>query len=410
MTNSPNNNDIHHIKNNSEKRGRVEQYLQNGQILEQSQQNSDNDIEITTNPDKEYGKLFPNEKRNKITYFQEDKETEGLDFILFHFNQDKLLPRKIMTKKLGYQKEVLSINEILYYFQLSDFVDCRINAFPSYTEYKGIQRYPPDLIFIDLDRNNFDTDIGLDTSLKITLKNIKKELDGFPTVLKTGGGYHIILPVNCPIPLENIPELQGFDKPSEQFLRFLKDYLSNGKADKNNNPSFKSCLLRTPGSINSRYNTKVTIIQKWNRIRPNLSLELLLEFKRYLKQKDRQKRLLLKVRNRSYNNYDSKYYTWIENLLYNTAIPDCRKLVIDLILSPYLINIKQLSYEESYNIIKNWFDKCYNPKKDNYRNFEYRIKYSLKNAINKGIGPLSLHKIKTDERYRKLYILLFKDH
>ena len=43
-----------------------------------------------------------------------------------------------MTKKLEYQKEVFSKEEALQYFEESDFVDCRINAFPSYTEYKGV--------------------------------------------------------------------------------------------------------------------------------------------------------------------------------------------------------------------------------------------------------------------------------
>ena len=36
-------------------------------------------------------------------------------------------------------------------YEESKFVDCRVNAYPSYTEYKGIQRYPPNFIFADLD-------------------------------------------------------------------------------------------------------------------------------------------------------------------------------------------------------------------------------------------------------------------
>ena len=46
-----------------------------------------------------------------------------------------------------------------------------------------------------------------------------------------------------------------------------------------------------------------------------LSFELLVDFKRYLKQKDRQRKLLLNsVRNKTNNNinYDPKYYVWIE--------------------------------------------------------------------------------------------------
>ena len=393
-------------------RGSTEEYLQKGQSLEKSQVIIENDIKKTTNTEEVHKKLFYLPEKNKLIYSRSITKPEiesGLEIVLSHFNQDKLFSRTIMTEKLGYQREIFSKSEALEYFKESNFVDCRINSFPSYTEYKGLQRYPVDLIFVDLDRHNFETEIELASALNVTLRNIKKKLGdrAIPTVLKTGGGYHIILPISCPISLENIKEFNEFDRPSEQFLRFAKDILSNGKADKQNNPSFKSCLLRIPGSINSKYGNKVTIVQKWNGYRPNISLELLLDFKRYLKQKDRQKQLLLNSgRNRTNNNYDPKYYVWVD-LLIQSPIPDHRKLVIDLILAPYLINVKQLSFEESYTIIKNWLDKCHDLENlDNYRNFEYRIKYALKNAMNKQIGPMSQHKIKTDSNYIKLYILL----
>ena len=80
-----------------------------------------------------------------------------------------------------------------------------------------------------------------------------------------------------------------------------------------------------------------------------------------------------------------------------------------MILAHYLINVRKLSYEESYTIIKNWLDRCDKLENlDNYRNFEYRIKYALKNAVNKGIGPMSKEKIKTDSTYSELYQLLKK--
>ena len=41
--------------------------------------------------------------------------------------------------------------------------------------------------------------------------------------------------------------------------------------------------------------------------------------------------------------------------------------------------------------------------------FNSRISYSLKNAENKRIGPMSQHKIKIDSNYSKLYILLKKE-
>ena len=110
-----------------------------------------------------------------------------------------------------------------------------------------------------------------------------------PTVLWSGNGYHVILPVYCPIELERIQEFQEFDNPSERFLRFAKDNLSNNKADKANNPSFRSCLLRIPNSFNAKClakgesleNSKVKIIQEWNRDRPSIKF-LLLDFRRYL--------------------------------------------------------------------------------------------------------------------------------
>jgi hypothetical protein len=47
-----------------------------------------------------------------------------------------------MTKVLGYQKEVFNIKEALEYFMASNYEDCRINAYPSFTKYDGINRTP----------------------------------------------------------------------------------------------------------------------------------------------------------------------------------------------------------------------------------------------------------------------------
>ena len=85
-------------------------------------------------------------------------------------------------------------------------------------------------------------------------------------------------------------------------------------------------------------------------------------------------------------------------------------MVINIILAPYLINIRKLLYQESYTIIRDWLDKCDKVERlDNQRNFEYRIKYELKNAMNKGIGPMSKEKIKTYSTYSDLYQLLQKE-
>lgn len=344
-----------------------------------------------------------------------------IDFILSHF-EEPIFPRKISTYKSQqndlFQFLVGSKQGIINAFIDSSFVDCQINAYPYLTEYnKDIPRYKPEFLFIDLDLADFKSRKSLDQALSKTLKNIKEKLNGEPTVLFTGGGDHIYQPVYCPTALENITEFKEFDRPSEQFLRFAKDYLSNGKSDKRNNPSFKSCLTRVPGSIRSKYNNNqpVQIIKKWNGERVPITKGFIEEFRDWLIQKKidqdiknkRQKLLNKKSNNNNNNNsYDPKYYSWIENLI-QTPIEDSRKLVIGIILAPYLINVKQLSFEESYTIIRNWLDKCNELKRlDNYRNFDYRIKYALKIALNKGIPPMSLTKIRTESTYSKLYQIL----
>jgi hypothetical protein len=87
-------------------------------------------------------------------------------------------------------------------------------------------------------------------------------------------------------------------------------------------------------------------------------------------------------------------------------------MIVNLILAPYLINIKKMSYAESYQIIKGWLDKCHSLQKlDNYSNFiNYRINFALKTAASKGIGPMSLYKIKTDSRFsNNLYLLILQN-
>jgi hypothetical protein len=68
--------------------------------------------------------------------------------------------------------------------------------------------------------------------------------------------------------LEQETQFAKFDEPSQDFLKFAAHFLSNDKSDGNNNPAFKSCLLRIPGSYNSKYDIQVKIIQRWDGFRP----------------------------------------------------------------------------------------------------------------------------------------------
>jgi hypothetical protein len=82
--------------------------------------------------------------------------------------------------------------------------------------------------------------------------------------------------------------------------------------------------------------------------------------------------------------------------LLQTPIEDYRKYLVSLILAPYLINIKSLSYQETFNIIKEWLlNKCDSVRKLDYSSdFNYRIRYALNNAIKTGYKPISFEKLK----------------
>src|SRR5580765_8195709 len=101
-----------------------------------------------------------------------------LNFILKHF-PEPIFPRTISThKSQGKQFEVFSKEEMLQSYEESNFVDCRVNAYPSYTEYKGIQRYPPNFIFADLDLCTFTELKALERALQTALKIIRMKING----------------------------------------------------------------------------------------------------------------------------------------------------------------------------------------------------------------------------------------
>lgn len=184
----------------------------------------------------------------------------------------------MMTAKTRGQVFVDSEEEMLKYFKDSEYVDCRINGYPAFNESDRQKPYPS-LIFIDLDLSQCTTCKypirKLDYLLKQTLRKIEEEIGGYPTVLWTGGGYHIYQPIklefkdNDKVPLESVKEFQEFvplvniDLTTE-FMRFTEQHLTNGKHDPKHNPSTKSCLLRIPGTLNSKHKENVKIIQKWD--------------------------------------------------------------------------------------------------------------------------------------------------
>ncbi|KAA2283098.1 hypothetical protein [Candidatus Nitrosocosmicus sp. SS] len=352
----------------------------------------------------------------------------NLDFILSHFDANDLFPRKMMTNKSNGQFIVKTKREILSRCKESDYIDCRINAYhffqtannKSYTQFLP----SPNFVFIDLDLSSFDNftkpremlDIALNKVLeKIYLisqtysqqsqhsliqKRISKneedlmQLKVEPTVLWTGNGYHVYLPIQSLLldqyelfSKEKYPNLfTDYSKysrfsVSELFLQYGENFFTNGKADPNHKPTFRSCLIRIPDTFNSKClqrgydheNSKVKIIKKWNGQR--LPIQLLTKgFRRWLMQLEVDQ---YKFSSKYANNLDSikttnhiclqNHHTnlihinrkiwWIEKLL-STPILDHRKFCLWRIFLPYLLNIRKLTVDETVLMLKEWLDKC----------------------------------------------------
>src|SRR5215212_6989942 len=351
----------------------------------------------------------------QVNAIDNHKVQDGLDFILTHF-QEPLLPRKIMTKKLGYQVEIFNKQETLEHFKSSNYEDCRINAYPSFTEYHGINRTPISFLMVDLDLKDFSGErpekkgkASLDRVLNKTLQKITESIMGNPTVLWTGNGYHIYQPVSGFI-LEEYETFYKFTKYVDKdltsmFIQFAEEYFTDHTADRLHNPTVKSCLVRIRGSVNSKCIAKgdaeVKIVRKWDGIRPPIR-PMLTPFKTWLTQKrvdqelKKQEEFQMTV---SKNQERTNTIKWIEKGILEHPLPDHRKYIIWRILSPYLLNVKKLSKEEAYSVMKEWLDKCDKLEKLTF-NSKTKIKDGLKGA-SKGYFPISMEKLK--EENRQLY-------
>ncbi|HET7285404.1 MAG TPA: hypothetical protein VFI70_12030 [Nitrososphaeraceae archaeon] len=204
--------------------------------------------------------------------------------------------------------------------------------------------------------------------------------------------------------LEDMPEFIKFKEPSKRFLRFAEYYLSSGKADSDHyhTVSFKNCLLRIPGSYNSKNMSQVSIVQKWNGISRVTSHLLYDKFLAYLidqgskvvKHDNNKTHTILSENSKSacivqMNSMlqRKKSIDWIERLL-QRPLPEHRKYCIWRILAPYFINVKHLSFDASYHKIYQWLERCNELKTLDF-DAATKINDSLNRAINTGYLPIS---------------------
>ncbi|NAL78053.1 DNA primase noncatalytic subunit PriX [Nitrososphaera sp. AFS] len=340
--------------------------------------------------------------------------SEGLIFILRHLEEPHW-PRTVSTKaQENAQTKVDTIEEALARYKSANFLDCKINAYPFREDWAyDLLGQAPYFIFIDLDLEHFPSMLALNRALNRTLKNIKaafKDDKLEPTVLWSGNGYHIYLPIQA-IVLETesvFADLVKGSQCSRMFLQFAEQFLSDKKADQCHTKglSFKNCMIRIPGTINSKNNETVRIVQEWNGVRPAINW-ILRDFRRYLIQQKISMVADERRRDRYSDATDAPTKRqWIETLL-NIPIPDYRKNALRLIVAPYLINIKKLSYAHAFNIAKKWLDLCSEKRPLDF-NLDAKIKESLKAAARVGYFPIALGNL--EEENPELYNLVYLYH
>ena len=332
---------------------------------------------------------------------------EGLRYIIGHFKgQERWFPRTISTKATqGAQILVDEPGEAMDRYEEANFMDCRISAYPpqsTLSSFVGVNLdIAPSIVMIDLDREIFKSQIAFETALSRTLNNIDHNFPNCrPTVIWSGSGYHIYLVLDAFV-IESVDVFNNErfgSTPSQKFLRYAESFLSDGKCDPQHNKtvSLKNCMLRIPGSINSKNGQQVRILQFWNQSRPNIRY-MLEGFYVYLcsqriqelhkKESTNIGIRIPKLRSpASVDNGNRNGIQWIEILL-QTPITDYRKFAIWRVLTPYLLNIRGLSQEQAHNIIGKWVDECGRLQRLDF-NPSFRIKAALNSS--KGFLPIQL--------------------
>ena len=259
-------------------------------------------------------------------------------------------PRMISTWKIGGEHPQILVNsneEALKLYRAANLLDCRISAYPKYTDMNrtGIA---PSLLHVDTDRLQFETVEQFESASANTRANFQKILGSQPTQLWTGRGHHYIQPQSA-IVLEKIEDFKKFGQPSRRFMWFEEQLITHNKADENHSHivSFHNCMLRIPGSLNSRCvqlndrgeiigdvppEAEVRIIQGWDGNKPSIA-PLLTPYYIWLQAseiRDIQRRRKAELRSRKYHQrkaMDNKRIIWIENLL-DTPLDNYRKYCI----------------------------------------------------------------------------------
>jgi hypothetical protein len=345
---------------------------------------------------------------------KEDVE-KGIELLLAHFTAagQQLFPRKMATY-LQYGIMVRNKQDILNACKRSSYIDCRLSAYPFAVDADiDAGLVAPTILFCDIDRKLFSTEEEFQAAFAATCAKISETFgeNMQPTILWTGNGYHVYIVVN-------IKQMNRYERlvkfcphnieVSKEFLRYAEWYLTSEKCDPEHagTLSFKSCLLRIPGTFNLKCienedgeskDPQVKIIQESIGI-GEISKDLLrhyrhrlIEMRLELREKEANMRRYAAKSNIIKDRYDRQKYFWIEKLIL-TPIDHNRYFVIFRLLAPYCRRILKLSHEESEGKIREWLLACNNLKFVN--NLDNKITKALLNAHN--FRPMNLDTLREE--------------
>jgi hypothetical protein len=308
---------------------------------------------------------------------------------------------------------------------------------------KAMSEQAPTCLFIDLDERS-----ALPRTRR-RIKDVFMDDDLEPGILDTGNGLHLLLPIETDpekyptgmdyqtkddlIPGRTMDSARLFAlyydnnpanvSPGSTLLRCAAEVLTNKKADKKNHPSVRSCLVRAPGSLNSKLVLKhvhkpVSIVQRgsWEQGKKGHIMSLLPYHSSWIKQqREKHIKMLAQARNKRLRLEENKevfretrhYYLqhnssaaieflhlkyWYIETMLRTPLDDFRKQGVNLLLAPYLLNIKQMPYEIAKSIILQWLSVC---NKVRYLDFDAidRTCRGLDYAKSRGYKPLDFDRI-----------------
>jgi hypothetical protein len=220
-----------------------------------------------------------------------------------------------------------------------------------------------------------------------------------------------------------------FIEPSRKLMQYAEKLVTDNRGDPchSNTVSFNNCMIRIPGSYNSKYiqfndmgdvvnippGSEVRIVLRWDGHRPNIKW-LLKDYWIYLIQ-ERNNEALNRLRDeRKSIGFERKYpdsrssrterIDWIESL-YGKSLDDFRKYCIWCIFTPYFTNVMKLPRSDVFNLIMNWLDRC----SSECRRLDFRPRQKINESLDrvKKYHPVSKDRLKIENG--PLYLRLKKE-